>query len=526
MHRWTRRLASAAVIALGAVGLPRAAQALPPQTWVLTIGNDAGDPDEVELLYAEADANRIADVLRTHGGVRSGRITRLLGEDPAAVRAALQRISAEIAQVSGPSALMVYYSGHADVQALHLDGEKLAFKTLRSAVEAAPASVRVLVVDACRSGGVSRVKGFAAAPDFQVDVQDHSAAEGIAIITSSAASENSMESDRLGGSVFTHHMLTGLRGAADRNGDGKITLSEAYEHTFNETVRSSGRTLNLQHPTYAWDVKGRGEVVLTRTASQRNAGRLQLGDPFVYLITDAKGGALVAEVKPPRAAAQLSLPPKRYRVQERRPRAYINYDVDLQPGQVVALNALPAREIRYDRLVRKGGGDRALVHGAFALLGAHGALVEGESPIPSLVLGYSLDTRWFTIMARGRAGTAEASASEGRVPRDHQVFGAGLGLHRAIDFDWITMALGVTGEVAWHRQVFDGDAADRHSTAGGFGVLMAFERQLVGGLGLRLEGGPMAWLVNRAEVDAGATVDTNVDAEITWWFAGGTAWRF
>lgn len=526
MTRWMPRCISTLAV-LAVALLPCAAQALPPQTWVLAIGNDAGDADEVELLYAEADAQRLADVLRTHGGVRSARITRLLGEDPEAIRAALQRISSEIAQVTGPSALVVYYSGHADVQALHLDGQKLAFKTLRSAVESAPASMRVLVVDACRSGGVSRVKGFKAAPDFKVDVQDHSAAEGIAIITSSAASENSMESDRLGGSVFTHHMITGLRGAADRNGDGKVTLSEAYEHTFNETVRSSGRTLNLQHPTYAWDVKGRGEVVLTRTASQRNAGRIQLGAPVVYLITDAEAGALVAEVKPPRAAAELSLPPKRYRVQERRPRAYINYDVDLKPGQVVALNTLPAREIRYDRLVRKGGGDRSLVHGAFALVGAHGPLLEGESPIPTLVLGYSLDTRWFSAMLRGRAGTAEASASEGRVRRDHQVFGAGLGLHRAIDFDWVTMALGVTGEVAWHRQVFDSEVvADRQSVAGGFGVLMAFERQLVGGLGLRIEGGPMAWLVNRAQVDTGATIGADVDAEITWWFAGGTAWRF
>lgn len=506
---------------------PHTARALPPQTWVLAIGQNAGDPDEVELLYAEADAQRVADLLRTHGGVASTRVTHLLGARPAAIRAALERIGAEIGRASGPTALVVYYSGHADAHALHLAGERLPFEAVRTAVERTPAAMRILLVDACRSGGVSRVKGFTAAPEFEVAVEDHSAAEGMAIITSSAASENSMESDRLGGSVFTHHLLTGLRGAADRNGDGKITLSEAYEHTFNETVRSSGRTLNLQHPTYAWDVKGRAEVVLTRTASQRNAGRLKLGDPHVYLVTDAESGALVAELKPPRAAVELSLPPKRYRVQERRPRAYINYDVRLTPGATVALDSLPAREIRYDRLVRKGGGERALIHGLVALAGAHGALIDGEDPLLNLVLGYALDTRWFSLMVRGRLGSGSASAEEGRAARTHQVLGVGLGVQRAIDLSGVTIGLGVLGEAVWHRQVFDADAiAPRRSVSGGFGVLLAVERALFGGIGLRFEGGPTAWLVHRAEADAGAEAAADATAEITWWLAGGATWRF
>ncbi|MCA9559870.1 MAG: caspase family protein, partial [Myxococcales bacterium] len=396
-----------------AIGLllvaPRAAQALPPETWVLVIGHNAGDPDEVELLYAEQDAQLIADVLRSHGDVRADRITRVLGEGPAGVRAALEKVSADIAAHAGdgPSALVVYYSGHADAESLHLGGERLPFAALRGAVESAPAKVRVLLVDACRSGGVSRVKGMKPAPDFRVEVLDQTAAEGMAIITSSAASENSMESDRLRGSVFSHHLLNGLRGAADRNGDGVVTLSEAYEHTYNETVRSSGRTLTLQHPTYAWDVKGRGEVVLTRTASRRNMGRLRLGDEWLYLITDAQAGALVAEVKPPRANAEIALPPKRYRVQERRSRAHLNYEVALRPGEVVDLRALPAREERYDRLVRKGGGERSVVHGLFVLGAAHGEIVDGEGVMPGVVVGYVLDTRWFSVMVRGRLGLIE-----------------------------------------------------------------------------------------------------------------------
>ncbi|MCA9525477.1 MAG: caspase family protein, partial [Myxococcales bacterium] len=473
-----------------AIGLllvaPRAAQALPPETWVLVIGHNAGDPDEVELLYAEQDAQLIADVLRSHGDVRADRITRVLGEGPAGVRAALEKVSADIAAHAGdgPSALVVYYSGHADAESLHLGGERLPFAALRGAVESAPAKVRVLLVDACRSGGVSRVKGVRAGRAFEVDVVEETGAEGFAIITSSTADETSQESDALGGSFFSHHLVAGLLGAADENGDDAITLAEAYAYAYAGTLRSSGETLTLQHPTYAWDVKGRSDLVMTRTADARaRSGRLRLRDPVVYLVSEAAGGQVVAEVQPMRAEALLSLPPRRYRVQERQARVYLDYDVELQPGTTLALASLPGRAVEYDRLVRKGGGERAVVHGVFALAGARGEIIPGEGPMPLALLGYTLDSRWFSAALRGRVGVLEATATDGRSPRRHTELGLGVALHRAMDLEWATLSLGLLVEGALHQQTFTaGDAPDRASISGGFGALFAAERALVGGL--------------------------------------------
>jgi uncharacterized caspase-like protein len=79
--------------------------------------------------------------------------------------------------------------------------------------------------------------------------------------------ESSQESDRLRGSFFSHHLVNALRGAADRNGDGRITLAEAYEYTHAQTLRASVQTVSLQHPTYAYDVKGSGDPLLTTVAS-------------------------------------------------------------------------------------------------------------------------------------------------------------------------------------------------------------------------------------------------------------------
>ena len=59
---------------------------------------------------------------------------------------------------------------------------------------------------------------------------------GHAYLTSSSADEAAQESDRIGGSFFTHFLVTGLRGAADADSDKRVTLDEAYRFAFDETL--------------------------------------------------------------------------------------------------------------------------------------------------------------------------------------------------------------------------------------------------------------------------------------------------
>lgn len=67
----------------------------------------------------------------------------------------------------------------------------------------------------------------------------------------SSADEAAQESDRIGGSFFTHALVSGMRGAADASGDGKITLTEAYRFAFEETLQRTAQTqFGSQHPAY------------------------------------------------------------------------------------------------------------------------------------------------------------------------------------------------------------------------------------------------------------------------------------
>ena len=62
------------------------------------------------------------------------------------------------------------------------------------------------------------------------------------VLASSTASELSQESEALRASYFTHHLLSGLRGAADADRDGRVTLSEAYRYAYNRTLVATAAT--------------------------------------------------------------------------------------------------------------------------------------------------------------------------------------------------------------------------------------------------------------------------------------------
>src|SRR6185503_11193435 len=97
--------------------------------------------------------------------------------------------------------LMIFYSGHGDAAQLHLGPSGLAIAELRDLTVGSPAQFRVLIVDACRSGGVTGVKGARPAAPFRMALEDRLPGEGYAIVTSASADEESQESAQWGGSI-------------------------------------------------------------------------------------------------------------------------------------------------------------------------------------------------------------------------------------------------------------------------------------------------------------------------------------
>jgi len=166
-------------------------------------------------------------------------------------------------------------------------------------VRGSAAAFRLLILDSCRSGALTRVKGGTPIPPFDIQLNEKMAGEGAVFLTSSSASEDSQESDELKGSFFTHALLSGLLGAADENGDGKVTLDEAYRHAYEATLRASSRTLaGTQHPTFQYDLRGTGDLVLASLdARSPTRAWLELPAGKTWLVFQENAdGAVVGEV--------------------------------------------------------------------------------------------------------------------------------------------------------------------------------------------------------------------------------------
>ena len=199
--------------------------------------------------------------------------------------------------------LFAYYSGHADAQNLHLGDTEFPTEELSNLVRLSQAKLKVLLVDACRSGALTRVKGGRPVAPFQIGLQDMLRNEGYAIITSSSAGEDAQESEALRSSIFTHHFLAGLRGPADVSRDRLVTLGEAYNYASEQTLKTSLGTLaGSQHATFEYDLRGRADPVLTDLRSRGARSELVLDTPGEYLLLDGETGALLfeAQVKTPR----------------------------------------------------------------------------------------------------------------------------------------------------------------------------------------------------------------------------------
>ncbi len=232
----------------------------------IVVGNNAGGPSERPLRYAEEDATKVADVLSQLGDVPPDGLFLLRGQGRSeladVVRRVTQRVTDYRRNPPDRSVLLFYFSGHSDGEALELGGDRVPFAELRGWLAGTRADVRVTVVDGCKSGALVG-KGGTRAPGFEIRLIDQLDASGEAMLTSSAADELALESREIRGSFFTHHLVSGLRGAADASGDGRITLSEAYQYAFDHTIAATAASGVRQHPGYDYRISGKGELVLT-----------------------------------------------------------------------------------------------------------------------------------------------------------------------------------------------------------------------------------------------------------------------
>ncbi len=323
------------------------------------VGNNVGAPGEEPLRFAETDAQRMRDLLVELGGVERRRAYLLQGSNRERLRQQLLEVrgrARELAEQGQEVTLLFYYSGHGDAASLRLGGSTVGREELLTWLEELPASLRIVVLDTC-STEPSRTRGVRRGEGFDVYVDDQAVARGTIILASSRAGEPAQESDLLGGAVFTHFLLSGMRGAADRDRDGRVTVAEAYAHAYRRTVlRSATGAPAVQHPAFEHDVSGSGDIVLTEPSRSTAALVLPAARDVWYLIYRLPSGSVLAEVGSSASRpVRLAVPPGRLLVQRRRGSGYGVTEVDVQRGGVREVSSDEFRVVPYEEIALRGG---------------------------------------------------------------------------------------------------------------------------------------------------------------------------
>ncbi len=384
------------------------------------IGVNDGGRERARLRYAGSDAKALSKVLSELGGVAHE--DRLILDDPDVngLRRGFDRVAAKVraAQAEGDRVeLLFYYSGHSDETGLLIGEELVDYRKLREMIDALPADVRIAILDSCASGAFTRLKGGKKREPFLVGGPT---VKGHAFLTSSSADEAAQESDRIRGSFFTHYLVTGLRGAADINRDRLVTLNEAYQFAFDETLaRTEGTRGGPQHAAYEIQLAGSGDLVMTDLRESTATLELAADIGGRVFVRDHHGN-LEAELHKPKGAGTvaLALEPG-------------NYRITVDDGQRI-----------WRASVRVADGDAALLSaGGLKVIEAERTTLRGdEPPAPAAEEAEAIKLVPFNI---GVTPALSTNAEHGEVPirnRGSIVFG----FNRVAEIHGVEIALGAS----------------------------------------------------------------------------------
>ena len=329
-----------------------------PATFALIIGSNVSvDRDLPTLKYADDDAARNLDLFRVLGArtyllSRLDDNTRRLHPQAAAEaleprRAVFERtiaqIGADVAQARDrnlETTLYVLYAGHGSVENgegyITLEDMRITGSDLARFLASIPATRIHIIADACNSysfaygrgpGGERRpLHGFQDAPQLTSDPR-------IGLLLSTSSARESHEWDAFQAGVFSHEVRSGLYGAADADGDGRVSYREiaAFVARANEAIPN-----DRLRPDVHIKPPAEGDTLLD---IRRALGRRIDVDGTRgthYQVEDGRGVRLVDFHNAPGQTVHLVRPPPTGRVYVRRLDDDTEFTVPASPG-VIAL---------------------------------------------------------------------------------------------------------------------------------------------------------------------------------------------
>lgn len=204
------------------------------------------------LACTRADTTYLAQVLR-HPSIGAFDVVDILQDgDSATLHLAIEEFLSAAGQ---REQVLLYVSGHGttttefyfaatDTHPEHLADTAISASFVNEQLQLCHAAQKIAVFDCCESGGFTT--GFTTHAPKAAGSAPILRSRGVYVLSSSSASEKSYgggaaPDGQVLPSVFTGEIVEALRtGHADRDGDGKVTIDELFDHVA-EQVRRQGR---------------------------------------------------------------------------------------------------------------------------------------------------------------------------------------------------------------------------------------------------------------------------------------------
>jgi uncharacterized caspase-like protein len=224
-------------------------QSQPAQTFAVVVGiSDYKilNANSGDLRYAKSDAVKFVNFLKTRkGGSISASNMHFLSNSNATKANILEALNI-FANANDNDKVIFYFSGHGnqlgfipyDVSNENINSI-ISYKEIKNAFKNSDASIKICYADACMSGTMKENKNET--------IHYETKNTNVAMILSSRASQNSVESFRASGGVFTYFLLKGLNGDADVDHNNIVTIKELFKF-MKPSIRKN--TPNKQSPVF------------------------------------------------------------------------------------------------------------------------------------------------------------------------------------------------------------------------------------------------------------------------------------
>ena len=229
--------------------------------WILAVGVSHYTNPDLNLQFADADAESMADTIQAAAGNGPYREVRalVLTNEQATRENILGGLSRFLGQAGPDDVVVLFVAGHgirdlvtdsyyflpAPATADNLVTEGLRMSDFDELLRVIRRNVKAVVVmlDTCHAGALGIPSSRSVSGDDMA--RQMTAGEGFFLLAATKPGEESKEQSSLAHGAFTYAVLEGLRGSADSNGDGQLTVSELFGYV---ARRVPALTQGQQHP--------------------------------------------------------------------------------------------------------------------------------------------------------------------------------------------------------------------------------------------------------------------------------------